>query len=289
MASDSQTRPLFQSSCYRANNSQQAGLAIAAWITHDLVPHRNGGKNVRLVAFDLEIANELPDGARDWRRIGPLGITCAAAQGDSHSLSFWQGRPRMTPAQCRELVQDLTQMVSAGHTLVTWNGCGFDFAVLAQESGMVAECAELALYHIDMMLMVTFSQGFFLGLQKALLGAGLEGKRQVVTLSDGRIVKGMEGRLAPHLWKQGEYDAVLSYLEADVENTLALARHVQQEQVIRWTSGRGRLQAVHFDRLLTVRECFELPEPDVSWMTNPPRRRQFISWIPDHLTASLLG
>jgi hypothetical protein len=244
---------------------------------------------VKLAAFDIEIASEIPDGVRDWRRLGPLGITCAAAQGEDWPLRPWQGKPRMTSSQCRDLVRDLVQIVGDGYTLVTWNGCGFDFAVLALESGMVVECAELALYHVDMMLMVTFSQGFFLGLQKALLGAGLEGKRQVVTLSDGRIMTGMEGRLAPRLWKQGEYDAVLSYLRADVENTLALARYVQREQVIRWTSGRGKPQVARFDRLLTVRECFGLPQPDVSWMTNPPRRRQFVSWMPGDLTASLLG
>jgi hypothetical protein len=244
---------------------------------------------VKLVAFDLEIANEIPDGLRDWRRLGSLGITCAAAQGDGWPIRFWQGRPRMTSPECQQLVRDLMQTVSDGYTLVTWNGCGFDFAVLAQESGMVAECAELALHHVDMMLMVTFSQGFFLGLQKALLGAGLEGKRQVVTLSDGRIMNGMEGRLAPKLWKQGEYQAVLSYLQADVENTWALARYVQRERVIRWTSGRGIPQVARFDGLLRVRECFGLPQPDVSWMTNPPRRRQFVSWMPDDFTASLLG
>jgi hypothetical protein len=244
--------------------------------------------SVRLAAFDLEIANEIPDGVRDWRRLGSLGITCAAAQGDDRPLWSWQGMPRMTSSQCQALVLDLMQMVGDGYTLVTWNGCGFDFAVLAQESGMVVECAELALSHVDMMLMVTFSQGFFLGLQKALLGAGLEGKRQEVTLSDGRLLEGMEGRLAPSLWEQGEYDAVLAYLKADVENTLALGRYVQREQMIRWTSGRGIPQVARFDRLLTVRECFGLPKPDTSWMTNPPRRRQFVSWMPGHLTASLL-
>jgi hypothetical protein len=245
--------------------------------------------NVTLVAFDLEIAREIPDGLRDWRRIGPLGITCAAAQGDEGFSSVWEGRPRMTRPECQELVRDLAKLVDDGSTLVTWNGCAFDFAVLAQESGMIAECAELALYHVDMMLMVTFSQGFFLALQKALLGAGLQGKLQDVTLSDGKLLKGMEGRRAPSLWNSGEYDAVLAYLRADVENTLALARYVQREQAIRWMSGRGMPQVARFDRLLTVRECFGLPQPDVSWMTNPPRRRQFVSWMPDDLTASLLA
>jgi hypothetical protein len=242
---------------------------------------------VKLVAYDIEIAKEIPDGVRDWRRLGSLGITCAAAVGDEVPFRLWQDRPRMAHQACQQMVLDLLQMVSGGHTLVTWNGCAFDFAVLAQESGMVAECAELALGHVDLMLMVTFSQGFFLGLQKALLGAGLEGKRQVVTLSDGRLLEGMQGALAPQLWADGEYEAVLTYLRADVENTLALAHAVERERAIRWTSNRGYPQSAPFDRLLTVRECFDLPQPDTSWMSSPPRRGQFVSWMPADFRASL--
>ena len=244
---------------------------------------------MRLVAFDLEIAREIPDGERDWGRLGPLGITCAAAAGDGLDLKVWQGRPQMEEGECQQLVRDLEQLVAGGHTLVTWNGCKFDLAVLAQASRLSAECARLALDHVDLMVMVTFSQGFFLGLQKALLGAGLGGKLQEVTRADGRVVRGMEGRLAPKLWAEGDYEAVLAYLQSDVEGTLALAHSVRREGAIRWTSGRGRPQEARFDRLLTVRECFELPQPDVSWMSNPPRRRQFVAWMPPELTATLSG
>jgi hypothetical protein len=139
------------------------------------------------------------------------------------------------------------------------------------------------------MAMVTFSQGFFLSLQKALLGAGLEGKRQTVTLSDGQLLRGMEGRQAPRLWAEGEHEAVLSYLKADVDGTLALAHYVRREKAIRWISGRGKLQSARFDRLLTVRECFGLPQPDVSWMRNPPRRHRFVSWMPEDSTRNLTG
>jgi hypothetical protein len=243
---------------------------------------------IKLVAFDLEIAREIPDGERDWGRLGPLGITCAAAACDGLDLRVWQGRPQLGVAECQQLVRDLEQLVTGGHTLVTWNGCQFDLAVLAQESRLSAECARLALDHVDLMVMVTFSQGFFLGLQKALLGAGLAGKLQQVTRADGRVVR-VEGRLAPQLWAEGEYEAVLAYLKGDVESTLALARTVERERAIRWTSGRGRRQEARFERLLTVCECFDLPPPDVSWMSNPPRRRQFVAWMPRELTAGLSG
>ena len=48
------------------------------------------------------------------------------------------------------------------------DGCGFDFAVLAQETGMVKECAELAINHVDLMLIVTFQKGYFLFSKKHL-------------------------------------------------------------------------------------------------------------------------
>ncbi len=89
----------------------------------------------------------------------------------------------------------------------------------------------------------------------------------------------MEGSQAPILWQQGEQEAVLAYLEQDVRQQLALARQVRERGEIRWTSRSGNPQAVAFDKLLTVRECFKLPEPDTSWMRNPPSREQFTAWM----------
>jgi hypothetical protein len=44
--------------------------------------------------------------------------------------------------------------VRARYTIVTWNGTGFDFDILAEESGMLAECKGLAVNHVDMMFHV---------------------------------------------------------------------------------------------------------------------------------------
>src|SRR5581483_5317062 len=117
-------------------------------------------------AFDLEVAREIPEGVR-WQSAAPLGITCAAlALGDQAEPRFFQGAPQMARAACIELVQELQRVAQAGYTLVTWNGTAFDFAILAQESGLYAECAELALSHVDLMVIVTFRKGYFLSLQK---------------------------------------------------------------------------------------------------------------------------
>jgi hypothetical protein len=143
---------------------------------------------MKFAAFDLEIAKLLPEQVDDLKAHAPLGISCAAvALSDEREPRVWQGAPQMTSAACQEMVGDLQQLAASGYNLLTWNGCSFDFYVLAQESGLLNECAELALAHVDLMLTVTFTKGYYLGLDKALKGAGLVGKRSSVTLRDGSI------------------------------------------------------------------------------------------------------
>ena len=57
-----------------------------------------------------------------------------------------------------------------GFTIVTWNGLGFDFDVLAEESGLPRECAETGLDHVDMMFHVLCKLGHPLGLDAAARG-----------------------------------------------------------------------------------------------------------------------
>lgn len=236
---------------------------------------------MNLAAFDLEIASILPDAGEDWSRMRGLGMSCAAiALEDGDGVQIWQGRPRFTTQQSVDLVRILMGFHDQGYTLVTWNGCGFDFRVLAEESGMAQECGRLALDHVDLMLMVTFTKGWYLSLEAALRGAGLAGKLKTVRLADGTEIQDMDGSKAPELWAAGEYEAVLAYLEQDVRQLLQLAQLSRRRGKIQWTSRRGNPQEVRFPRLLTVSDCFDLPEPDTSWMTDPPAREQFISWIP---------
>ena len=234
---------------------------------------------MKLMSFDLEISKILPEFSGNLFEYAPLGISCAAVAHDE--VVFWQGIPQLSKKECQILVKDLMAYASSGYTFVTWNGCGFDFRVLAQESGMVEECGEMALNHVDLMLLVTFTKGWFLGLDKALQGANIAGKVHEVTLVNGEILYNMDGGMAPELCAKEEYDAVLTYLRGDVEQTLELAKVVQETQRIRWTSGRGKAQSTSVPRLKTVRECFDIPEPDTSWMTDPPRREDFVSWIPE--------
>jgi uncharacterized protein YprB with RNaseH-like and TPR domain len=246
----------------------------------DLDP--KGSTKMRLAAFDLETAKILPIGVNDLKAHAPLGIACAGiALSDSDEVEIWSGHPQLTGDDCRALVARLQALVAEGYTLVTWNGASFDFFVLAHESGLFKECGDLALSHVDLMVVVTFSKGYFLGLDKALAGAGLDSKRKKVTLKDGSVLPDMSGAQAPALWKAGEDDAVVAYLKDDVSQLLALASIVDRTKTIRWNSNRGKPQSVRVSKGYTVRECFRIPVPDTSWMSNPPLRSDFIDWIPD--------
>lgn len=244
---------------------------------------------MKLITFDIEIAKEIPAHAPDWQLYEPLGVSCLAlaVSGETQVRFFWDV-PQMTREKCREVVGVLRDYIDQGCSIVTWNGCKFDFNVLAQESGLIDECARLALDHIDLMMMVTFTQGHFLSLQAALNGSGLAGKLKSVTLNDGSELKNMDGAKAPGLWAAGEHEAVLAYLREDIAQLLDLVETITINKSLRWLSRSGNLQKMPVHRLLTVRECYKIPEPDVSWLRNPPRRSDFVNWMPEEIQRTII-
>ena len=113
----------------------------------------------KYLAFDIETVKEFPSGA-DWREHRPLGIGCAAACSVDmpEPLRWYDSVPggdgiasRMSRDSLASLVRTLADLAGEGYTLLTWNGTGFDFDILAEESGLREECGELALSHVDMM------------------------------------------------------------------------------------------------------------------------------------------
>jgi len=227
-------------------------------------------------SFDIEIARIIPEGALDWEALRPFGITCAATLlSGVVAPTRWFGQtegartpaPRMTPLDCRALVNYLVDMKERGYTPLTWNGLGFDFKILAEESGMFEECRELALSHVDMMFQFFCLKGFAISLDKACKGMGLMGKPH-----------GMSGAEAPLAWKQGRHQEVLDYVANDVVQPLLLAEEVEEQRRIMWVARSGRLVGVYLERWLTVREALELPEPDTSWMDDPWPRSKFYEW-----------
>lgn len=227
------------------------------------------------VAFDLETAKVLPPQVGDLLAHRPLGIACAAAvvSGEAEPLTWHgmqDGKPsaQMSRAEVCFMIEQLKSLVEEGYTLVTWNGLSFDFDVLAEESGLPSDCAELALGHVDMMFHAVCQLGHRLSLGKAAEGLGVGEK----TGSSGD---------APAMWVEGRCDEVLRYNVQDARLTLAVAEESQRRRQLVWITARGRARSMPLSRgWRCVRDACEIPPPDTSWMDDPPSRADFMKWLP---------
>ncbi len=228
------------------------------------------------VAFDLEIARGFPDGVADWRPYRPFGISCAATASGNGDARLWYGRDaagkpadKMSRAEVVELVEYLQNEVQAGKTILTWNGAGFDFDVLAEESGLEKLCQELAFSHVDMMFHFFCEKGYLLGLDRAAKGMGLPGK-----------TAGMDGAMAPKYWQDGRRDEVLEYVGQDAKTTLRLGQVAEQRGMLNWNSTTGKSQSLALRKgWFSVRQALDLPLPDIAWMKQPMKRNKFVGWM----------
>ena len=231
----------------------------------------------KYAGFDLETLKDVPED-EEWQDHRPLGITCAAL----HTPEFdqpvtWYGTDpggeiadRMSPEDLALMVRQLDHLQRhQGFTIVTWNGLGFDFDVLAEESGMWDECRQLALFHIDMMFHFFCKQGYPLGLSTAAQGMELEGKTE-----------GMDGAAAVRMWAEGDREDVIEYCAQDARCTLELVRTCEEKGSLRWTSRSGRRQSMSLRAgWLTVQQALKLPRPETGWMSDPLPRERFTEWL----------
>lgn len=248
----------------------------------------------KYAAFDLEIAflgpevdpnlteEEKAKINASWHEYRPFGITCAAlAWLDGPDIKTtpihgWEfspdddtPAPRMSKPECQYLVKQLQQLVEHGYTLLTWNGLGFDFDVLAEESGMLVECAELAIHHVDMMFHFFCIHGYPLGLDAAAKGMHLSGKSQDVS-----------GSKAPAMWASGEFQLVLDYVQQDVRATLQVGLAVEKDQGLSWTAKSGKLKYVHLPAWMTAEQAmYDIRVPNTRWMGDGAwSRSKFYGW-----------
>lgn len=231
----------------------------------------------KYLAFDLETAKDVPGEDFNWRPQRPLGITCAAifpVDGTEPIVLHGQKAnttpaERLTKEESRNLVQELLKYVAKGYMVLTWNGLGFDFDILAEESGNCEDCKHLALNHVDMMFHVFCDRGFPVALDKAAQALAIPGKPA-----------GMSGMQAPKLWAQGRYSEVLDYVAQDVRIALQVAIKSEDQRRFAWITRKGSASSIKLDRgWLTVQDSLRLPEPDMSWMGNPIPRRDFTQWL----------
>lgn len=231
--------------------------------------------NRKYLAFDVETAKVLPERVKNLLEHRPLGIACAATYTGVEEPRFWFSQDDEKPAsQMRRenlihVIDFLAKSVQEGYTILTWNGLGFDFDVLAEESGMKTECRELARNHVDMMFHVFCDRGFPVGLDNATQGMKVKGKSS-----------SLAGHLAPQYWLDGRHEEVLDYVAQDVRCTLELGEACEKAGEFRWVTRKGTTSNMPLrSGWLTVDEALRLPEPDTSWMDNPMSRTRFTGWL----------
>ena len=227
-------------------------------------------------AFDIETVKRCPDGD-SWRNHRPLGIACAAAATVCiEQPRVWHGTAadgsiatRMDQEELRQLVGDLVAAVDQGFTLLTWNGTGFDFDILAEESGLIEECRTLARNHVDMMFHLFCVKGYPLGLRAACSGSGTTAKAE-----------GMDGAKAVRMWHAGARQEVIDYCVRDVQATLELASATERKRRLTWLSKAGNPQFLPIPGgWKNVADVLRIPEPDTSWMSRPLARSEFTAWL----------
>lgn len=226
--------------------------------------------NKPLASFDLEVARTVDFTRAD---LGQPHIAClSVAFEDGQPTKTWQGRRTQAPGhpnwltdvEARWMVMNLLQLTDK-YTLVSVNGTSFDLRLVAQESQMVDAAKTLAMGHIDLMAIVVARRGHRLGLDAIARGAGVPAKRHTVTLADGRLIDNMDGARAPEMWEAGEYEAVLEYLQGDVNATLAAAIVIRERGTISWVSSKGYTNSVRLSglsggpALYSVETCLSLP------------------------------
>jgi hypothetical protein len=232
---------------------------------------------MNLLSYDIEIYNELPEGEVDFSKIIP---SVAAICTNENDVQFFYDLPYMTKETANKLVDAMVDYYKKGYPIFGHNTCYFDFQLIGLYADRIEDCAKLALNSIDSMLLVTFNRGFFLGLDTALIGAGLETKTHKVQLNDGTWIEDMSGAKAPEMWRNGEVEAVKTYLKGDVIQPLKLAQKIVENRGIKWISKSGK-PMFQMTKLTPVKDLFALPLPDTSWMDSPKPRKDFVKWMPE--------
>jgi uncharacterized protein YprB with RNaseH-like and TPR domain len=190
---------------------------------------------------------------------------------------------KLCPEEAHLLTSFLCDSIDDGYSILTWNGLSFDFPVLLEEITHPYYRERIPIiarkHHIDPGFQMFCEKGFLCGLQVACKGMGLQGKTE-----------GMHGAAAPVMWAESReaQDKVLEYVAQDVRATLELYEAILDRGVLYWVTKSGSLgtwvpqfreNPDGSPRMLTVEECLELPEPDVSWMKEPWPRSKFAGWL----------
>ncbi|MEX2524867.1 MAG: ribonuclease H-like domain-containing protein [Gammaproteobacteria bacterium] len=230
----------------------------------------------KYLGFDIETSKILPDNFIDLHDHRPLGISCVAlwcADNKDPEVYYSLDKngspaPKMNIKDLSNFVDYLIDKTNEGYIIVTHNGLGFDFDILAEESGRIDDCRLLALQHVDMMFHFFCGKGFAIGLNAAAKSIGVNKPVDV------------DGSIAPRLWKEGQYQKVIDYVAQDCKLTLDVAIQSEKANRITWITRKGGVSSFDLPNgWLTVEQAMNLPLPDTSWMDDPWPRSKFTAWL----------
>jgi hypothetical protein len=228
---------------------------------------------LKLLAFDIECPQDL-----DTVPIANFTIGCAATVKNDGEKKTWLHKTQtgevgkeMSKEEVIALVEYLHSAFKEGYKIITWNGLGFDFRVLAKESEMVSKCADLALNHFDLMFHTFCLKGYCLGLNSVATGAKIEVKSNIYSFDVSAT------------WDQGQEQRqqVLKHVLEDASATLDLFEFISQKKKLVWITEKKTPAQMSILRPMTVTESLSLPRPDTSWMKSgvTRTREEFMDWI----------
>lgn len=172
------------------------------------------GEKVKFVAFDLETLGDDPEHI--------TGISCAATLVHPNGpLRLWHSLQTLPDGRIADKMDehDLIDMLlylraldDQGVPTVTWNGCSFDFRVLAEQlpERYKSEAEYLCRRHYDPALQMLSEKGFMCGLEAASVAMGARGKMHE-----------MDGLTASKEWAttREKQDIILRYVGQDATTT----------------------------------------------------------------------
>lgn len=218
------------------------------------------GEEVRFAAFDIETERLFHDG----ESAGDVPIALVTVVLCSDSCQFvWKPKAEaasLSHQDVRDVIDTLWTM-SMSHTLVTWSGTNSDWPLLSAACGgsqsHITKCAQLAVFSVDIPLIVLARKGFMIGLAACTQGMGLGESKPIASVT------------APALWAEGKRDQVVELCVSDAQNTLKIANLVQASGVIKWQTRRGKLKELELNAKLHLRRAIECPEirplPEWRW------------------------
>lgn len=252
-----------------------------SYMTFAILPSRD----VRAGSYDR-------GGLRSSRHSTITGILGAVSWVKGEKPRAWVG-PKLEgggwepldAAVISQLIRFLNSQQARGCTIVSWDGMQEAFAILSKFCEDPIDrtlCEVVALNHVDMAFQMFCSRGFVAPLRKVLESSGIEDKthgRSTAFAKSAWDKSETEQRKLLNVAREIAY--TIGRLYGVVATKKDLTWYTKSGADAYWQPEMGYDAAAGCDRLLTVSEALELPEPDVSWMTTPFKkdRGDYLVWL----------